>query len=199
MEKKFKETNILEDYSKMEEITPQDRTIRWFAANTKAAFEEFAAVVMEQLYPHGTQGVIGAVPASVFSRLGGFFHTDIDPITGLPKNDESCCMLDFLMSDKVKYAFSEKDKREFCDWWFHHAVDLLTYDSRKLWDDQDNVAHVRSPMANLEFGPFWFIVQPANADIVMLDRFGEIALKFILTERIIVKDAAYINKKGSKK
>lgn len=191
---------MLEDYSKKEELTPQDRTIRWFASNTKAAFEEFAAVVMEQLYPHGTKGVIGAVPASFFSRLGGFFHTDIDPITGLPKNDnESCCMLDFLMSDKVKYAFSDKDKREFCDWWFHHAVDLLEYDSRKLWNYQDNVAHVRSPMANLEFGPFWFIVQPANADIVMLDRFGEIALKFILTERIIVKDAAYINKKGSKK
>jgi hypothetical protein len=40
------------------------------------------------------------------------------------------------------------------------------------------------------------ILQPANADIVLLERFGEVALKFVLTERLIVHNAAYVNKKG---
>jgi hypothetical protein len=39
------------------------------------------------------------------------------------------------------------------------------------------------------------ICQPANSDIIMLERFGEVALKFILTERIIIKDGVYVDKK----
>ena len=38
------------------------------------------------------------------------------------------------------------------------------------------------------------IVQPANSDISMLSRFAEVALKFLLTERIIFARAAYVDR-----
>ena len=197
---KVMEEMLKEFADKGDALTRQEQIIRWFAANTKAAFDEFAPVVMNQLYPNGTLGVKGAIPASFFQRIGSFFDTSVDPFTWLPKLD-SCCMCDYLSSTATKYSFRQKDVEDFCEWWFHHSVDLLKYDCSLMWRDQpvENAVDTDSPMANLEFGPFWFIIQPANADIVMLDRFGEIALKFILTERIIVKDAAYVNKKGSKK
>lgn len=41
------------------------------------------------------------------------------------------------------------------------------------------------------------IIQPANVDIDILRRFGEVALKYVMTERIITKNAAYL-KSGTK-
>ncbi len=39
------------------------------------------------------------------------------------------------------------------------------------------------------------IIQPMNVDIEVLERFGEVALKYVMTDRIITKDAAYVSDK----
>lgn len=39
------------------------------------------------------------------------------------------------------------------------------------------------------------ILQPANADISMLTRFAEVALKYVFAERIVVRNAAYVEEK----
>lgn len=91
--------------------------------------------------------------------------------------------------------------RDFTDWWFSHVVDLLQYDhsilSCKPW------RHQRAPMPVVNnririgdlFSTNHVVCQPANSDLTMLERFGEIALKFILTERIIIHGGAYVDKK----
>lgn len=95
-------------------------------------------------------------------------------------------------------------KEDFVDWWFSHAVDLLHYDRAHAfgcflkmdWD----VAHL-FPVIDTSFKSMeelfsgGVICQPSNSDIIMLERFGEVALKFILTERIIIKDGVYVDKK----
>ena len=92
-------------------------------------------------------------------------------------------------------------KHEFRVWWFDNAVDILKYNSAKLPGDQDRSCAY--PMRKLAKHVFEegtsLIIQPANTDIVLLERFGEIALKFVLTERLIVHNAAYVNKKGKEK
>ena len=93
---------------------------------------------------------------------------------------------------------------DFKEWWLTTAVDLLTYDTSRGWSrqfeyNQRNVADITNETFvnyNLEEHPL--IVQPANADIVMLERFGEIALKFILTKRLIFDNAVYLKKEGKK-
>lgn len=102
------------------------------------------------------------------------------------------------------YHFFGFEKMNFVNWWYSHAVDLLQYEpscgSRFSypWGNQqfrfdtvmypDSISRIKNPGCTT-------IVQPANADIVMLERFGEIALKFILTERIIIAGGAYVSKK----
>jgi len=39
------------------------------------------------------------------------------------------------------------------------------------------------------------IIQPTNVDLEVLERFGEVALKYVMTDRIITKDAAYVSDK----
>lgn len=94
--------------------------------------------------------------------------------------------------------------RDFTNWWFSHAVDLLLYDPKpynhsfhtKPWRKQMYPPPVVScsNIAQL-FKEDGFVCQPANSDITMLERFGEIALKFILTERVIIHGGAYVDKK----
>lgn len=103
-------------------------------------------------------------------------------------------------------------KNSFVDWWFSHSVDLLHYDQRihtdcgffrSNWDTWNDFKRVDSPTFNMSDSVVINIVnqsgriicQPANSDIIMLERFGEVALKFILTERIIIKDGVYVDKK----
>ena len=96
-------------------------------------------------------------------------------------------------------------KNDFVDWWFSHAVDLLHYDPDpenkrlfKPWRNQlissPKVVNNARDLPDL-FSNDGFICQPANSDIIMLERFGEIALKFILTERVIIHGGAYVDKK----
>lgn len=100
--------------------------------------------------------------------------------------------------------FFNWQRKDFVKWWFTHPVDILQYDSspshswlpwRGQFDDYefDLKEHVL-PIAKM-FDSDGFICQPANSDSIMLERFGEVALKFILTERVIIKDGAYVDKK----
>ena len=100
-------------------------------------------------------------------------------------------------------------KASFVNWWFSHSVDLLHYDQTihsdlgvfsKKWDVWHDFRCVSGPdfkIADLfnKDTSNSVICQPANSDIIMLERFGEVALKFILTERIIIKDGVYVDKR----
>lgn len=104
------------------------------------------------------------------------------------------------------------EKQDFVEWWYTHSVDLLQYDPNygsrpllglfglKAWRNQyaNYFTDIRGDKA-IEFCLLRdsnnAIIQPANADIAMLERFGEIALKFILTDRIIIAGGAYVSKK----
>lgn len=107
-----------------------------------------------------------------------------------------------------KFFFSWQ-KKDFVDWWFSHSVDLLLYDTKTVlnrkkfcsWRNQavdfssvDGQAFSTFSMDQL-FESDGFICQPSNSDTTMLERFGEIALKFILTERVIIRGGAYVDKK----
>ena len=92
-------------------------------------------------------------------------------------------------------------------WWFNNVVDItkvvstgvnkipgegslevmsnVSYFSPKTWaEDMSSNGNLNKEL----------IVQPANSDISMLSRFAEVALKFLLTERIIFARAAYVDR-----
>jgi chaperonin GroEL (HSP60 family) len=98
-------------------------------------------------------------------------------------------------------------KKDFVKWWFGHAVDLLQYDSNvdgivnkfMPWNHQ----YVDFQRCDVPFtikqhfdylSTSTLICQPKNSDLIMLERFGEVALKFILTEHVIIANGAYVNK-----
>lgn len=86
----------------------------------------------------------------------------------------------------------------FADWWYHHAVDVLRYDFDTYWEDQ-TYAGIDSIKSNKSFiATNDCIVQPANTDISMLERFAEVAIKYVLTERIVIHGAAYVDKRRMK-
>lgn len=74
------------------------------------------------------------------------------------------------------------------DYWMSHCVDMLDFDGTAV--PIDNMFQGDDLMSRL-------IVQPANADIALMTRFGELALKFVLAERIIIKGGAFLG--GKKK
>lgn len=97
-------------------------------------------------------------------------------------------------------------KNGFVKWWFSHVVDLLQYDDScpsgnalcMNWDRTHRFPYVsigEAPVEQFLLKKKRVICQPANSDIIMLERFGEVALKFILTERIIIHGGAYVDKK----
>ena len=103
--------------------------------------------------------------------------------------------------------FFKFQRRDFIKWWFTHPVDILQYDSSpshklcpwrgqfsKFSFDLNYDATTRYNLNQL-FSGDGFICQPANSDSIMLERFGEVALKFILTERVVIRDGAYVDKK----
>lgn len=134
----------------------------WFLKNIKKSLEDIALAALERLHPHGLK----VKHAWLFGREGQ----------------------------------TERRKRAFIEWWFGHAVNILDYDTDFEWDDPfqeefplvDGTKPVTldpDPTPNYDS---IIIVQPANADISMLERFAEVALRYVLTERIIIKGAAYV-------
>ena len=107
-------------------------------------------------------------------------------------------------------------RKEWCDRWFATSVNLIDFcntsgEPRKVntepWpffchqpsrvtfttDLIDQLRKVGTKVAAVPYSAI--ITQPANSDISMLERFGEIALKYVTTERIIVHGTAYIDPK----
>jgi hypothetical protein len=73
--------------------------------------------------------------------------------------------------------------------WLDNCINMINYNGQRVALDsmfQGNDDY----MCKL-------IVQPANADLALVSRFGELALKFVLAERIIMKGGAVLG--GSKK
>ena len=94
------------------------------------------------------------------------------------------------------------DRKNFVKWWFSHTVDLLLYDThsgirpwKRQYFDRCFTRATTDIAKVMENGVGAQICQPSNSDTIMLERFGEVALKFILTERIIIAGGAYVNKK----
>lgn len=147
-----------------------NKILVWFATNIINTLNEFSDVVYDMVYPNGT--LVTKIEVGWWDKL----HDRI-PFKYIPNRDT------------------------FRTWWFDHAVDLIKYDSSVMPEQQDK--ECAYPMRNIIRHsadiPAALIVQPANADMVMLERFGEVALKFVLTERLIVLNAAYVNKKGNSK
>lgn len=100
-----------------------------------------------------------------------------------------------------KYFFPW-EKKDFVKWWFTHSVDLLLYDTktdrrRKPWNEQRSFLKCedRDDVVELfHWDDHPVICQPNNSDKIMLERFGEVALKFILTEHVVIANGAYVSK-----
>jgi len=114
---------------------------------------------------------------------------------------------DRMYPGKFRKTIKKLKDNDFVTQWFGTNADVLKFDPTKTPLDQFKKLPLKvyESMNLEEFSckaivenPL--IVQPANADISMLERFGEVALKYVLTERVIVKGAAYVEDiKGVKK
>ena len=162
---------------------------KWIAVQVINTLKQFAGVMLNMLYPKGKNSIEGMKPNGFLRRIDLTFSQDMNSIFGYIPRDQ-------FYYDSTLYMFTKDELESWVDWWFDTSVDVLKYNNSKWWilnKDSDGCYPIENTMHK------GLIVQPANADIVMLERFGEIALRFILTERVIVSGAAYINDKELKK
>jgi hypothetical protein len=112
------------------------------------------------------------------------------------------------------HKLSKRDKEDFIKYWFTRSVDVINfvpedYDSYGFRfvdpEGEDVVSQIHSSavvLTNASGSTInGVITQPISTDISMLKRFGEVALKFALSGRIIVSNAAYVGdekKRGNK-
>ena len=118
----------------------------------------------------------------------------------LALEDIATAQMELLYPGKKK---SRWFKRYFIDYWFTHSVDVLHYHDRTNREDPRIISQyshaelsaaksaLRYQINNIEGQQT--ITQPVDTDISMLKRFGEIALKFALSGRIIVSNSAYLD------
>lgn len=92
--------------------------------------------------------------------------------------------------DGILFARHLKSDAKKVDYWMHHTIDFMK--GKPI--ETINLFNTDTDTANDNIGALP-IVQPANVDIALLKRFGEVALKFILTERIIMRGGAYLGDK----
>ena len=116
--------------------------------------------------------------------------------------DMAVAQLELLRPGK---HLSNKEKRKFINFWYTHIVDVLTYrpndkyeemlaEYRRITDLErlDSVKQAAYSLSKaIEQCPA-LITQPVDTDISMLKRFGEVALKFALSGRIIISNSAYV-------
>ena len=116
--------------------------------------------------------------------------------------DMAVAQLELLRPGK---HLSNKEKRKFINFWYTHIVDVLTYRPNDKYEemlaeyrritDLERLDSVKQAACSLnkaiEQCPA-LITQPVDTDISMLKRFGEVALKFALSGRIIISNSAYV-------
>ncbi len=96
--------------------------------------------------------------------------------------DNAIEMLPYGISDTTSSAVIDTQ------YWMNHCIDMIDFDASQKYPSIDNMFAGDDLMSHL-------IVQPANADISLVNRFGELALKFVLAERIIIKGGAFLGGK----
>lgn len=184
------------DYFKCESDDPNDHKPkiqelkRWLAEQVINTLDQFAIVMLNMLYPNGRKTIRGEQPKNTWYRFLHWdeFHNVVDPF-GVGTSP-----MEFIpIPCDVDYRFENSDIREWIRWWFRNSIDVLRYNNSEWWTSNEFYrCDDRGP------DKLGMIIQPSNADIVMLERFGEISLRFILTERVIVSGAAYVNKEPKK-
>ena len=180
-------------------LSRREFLIYWFAKNVVSALDEFSDVVLDMLYPAGIKTIKDHPRNGLlyrFARLLSFNQVR-------SSFEEYSPGLSTVYSTDLEDRFTSEEREDFRYWWFSNSVDLLTYDPKKRWREQEEgstVVPLDTVLYNKVKPTDVLVIQPSNADIVMLERFAEIAIKFILTERFIVMNAAYLNKdkKGKK-
>lgn len=179
-------------------LSRREFLIYWFAKNVVAALDEFSDVVLDMLYPAGIKTIKDHPRNGLLYRFACLLNFN------QTKNslEQYSPGLSTVYSD-LEDRFTLDEREAFRYWWFTNSVDLLTYDPKKDWKEQEEgstVVPLDAVLYNEVKPTDVLVIQPSNADIVMLERFAEIAIKFILTERFIVMNAAYLNKdkKGKK-
>lgn len=180
-------------------LSRREFLIYWFSKNVVAALDEFSDVVLDMLYPAGIKTIKDHPRNGLlyrFARLLSFNQVR-------SSFEEYSPGLSTVYSTDLEDRFTSEERDDFRYWWFSNSVDLLTYDPKKRWREQEEgstVVPLDAVLYNEVKPTDVLVIQPSNADIVMLERFAEIAIKFILTERFIVMNAAYLNKdkKGKK-
>ena len=116
--------------------------------------------------------------------------------------DMAVAQLELLCPDK---HLSKKMKREFVDFWYSHIVDVMTYRPGNSYEEKlaeyrtitdlgawDSLKRAGVSLSKAMDECPSLITQPVDTDISMLKRFGEVALKFALSGRIIISNSAYV-------
>lgn len=116
--------------------------------------------------------------------------------------DMAVAQLELLKPGK---RLSNKEKRKFIRFWYTHIVDVMTYrpddkyenmlaEYRQITDPSfyDSLKRASCSLDKAMDECPALITQPVDTDISMLKRFGEVALKFALSGRIIISNSAYV-------
>jgi len=170
---------------------------QWLANQVINTLNQFAVVMLNMLYPHGRKTIEGEEACDFWRMLF------TPKVSFLEEQMGFVHLEDHRFDDfDYRYKFSDEQINSWIDWWFGHSVDVIKYNNSAWWTENDykygNTAPRIDAYNRTCLNNKGMIVQPFNADIVMLERFGEISLRFILTERVIVSGAAYVNKENKK-
>ena len=177
---------------------------KWLCESIMHTLEMFSYVVLKMLYPKGRGGIDGEESLSFWRRMFNmqFFH-DTNILNAGYVDSESINQY-YIVNPEIGKLFTDDEILDWHNWWFNNSVDILNFDSTKWWRKQSlrgvdkTLGYAIDHFTLDDYDMSGIIVQPANADIVMLERFGEIALRFILTERVIVSGGAFVNDKDKK-
>jgi hypothetical protein len=177
---------------------------KWLCESIMHTLEMFSYVVLKMLYPKGRAGIDGEEALSFWRRMFNMqFFQDTNILNAGYADSESINQY-YIVNPEIGKLFTENEILDWNNWWFNNSVDILNFDSTKWWRKQSlrgvdkTLGYAIDHFTLDDYDMSGIIVQPANADIVMLERFGEIALRFILTERVIVSGGAFVNDKDKK-
>ena len=126
-------------------------------------------------------------------------------------NDMALAQLRLLSPGK---KLRQRDKDNFVKLWFTHSIDVLSYRLDDFYQNKlvelsyeiiDPKKENYLDQAKCTLDRFMddrsynVITQPVDTDISMLKRFGEVALKFALSGRIIISNSAYVKDENKRR
>lgn len=198
-------SDILTSESDLSVIEKKITSIKkWLCESIMRTLEMFSYVVLKMLYPKGRESIDGERALSIWKRFLCMAFFQEKDILNSGNNLKDAITPYYLSNSEIGRLFTEEEILDWNNWWFSNSVDILNFDSTKWWRKQNprgvakTLGYAIALFTHNDYDMSGIIVQPANADIVMLERFGEIALRFILTERVIVSGGAFVNDKDKK-